>query len=152
AFTVKDGLCSNNVSSIVEDNDGNYWVGTANGISCFTPPANPFDGKSPFHCRNYNTSDGLPSNNMAFFAAYKEANGDIYFGTGDAGMISFKVGEWKDNDYVPPVYLTDFKLFNKSVKPNGADSILKLPVELINSITLSHNQNDITFEFAALNY
>jgi len=152
AFTVKDGLCSNNVSSIVEDNNGNYWVGTSNGISCFTPPANPFDAKSPFHFRNYNTSDGLPSNNMAFFAAYKEANGDIYFGTGDAGMISFKVGEWKDNDYVPPVYLTDFKLFNKSVKSNGADSILKLPVELINSITLSHNQNDITFEFAALNY
>src|SRR6185436_158065 len=102
--------------------------------------------------RNYNTSDGLPSNNMAFFAAYKEANGDIYFGTDDAGMISFKVGGWKDNDYLPPVYLTDFKLFNKSVKPNGADSILKLPVELTNSIGLSHNQNDITFEFAALNY
>jgi ligand-binding sensor domain-containing protein/two-component sensor histidine kinase len=151
AFTVKDGLCDNSVVSIVEDNNGNYWLGTFNGISCFTPPGNPFDGSSSFHFRNYNTSDGLPSNKMSFFAAYKDVNGDIYFGTDD-GMVSFKVGEWKDNDYIPPVYLTDFKLFNKSVKPNDADSILKLPVELTNTITLSHNQNDITFEFAALNY
>jgi len=152
AFTVKDGLCANSVASILEDNNGNYWLGTSNGISCFTPPDNPFDGKSPFHFRNYSISDGLPSNRMSFSAAYKDANGDVYFGTADAGMISFKVGEWKDNDFIPPVYLTDFKLFNKSVKPNDTDSILKLPVELTNKITLSHDQNDITFEFAALNY
>ena len=89
---------------------------------------------------------------MNVFAAYKDINGDIYFGTADAGMISFKLGEWKENEYAPPVYLTDFKLFNKSVRPNDGDSILKLPVELTRSITLSHGQNDITFEFVALNY
>jgi ligand-binding sensor domain-containing protein len=152
AFTTKDGLCANSTLSMVEDNNGNYWVGTLNGISCFTPPANPFNDKSPFHFHNYNISDGLPGNKMNMVAAYKDVNGDIYFGSADAGMISFKVNEWKDNDFVPPVYITGFKLFNKDVHTNDADSILKSPVELTNSITLDYKQNDVGFEFAALNY
>ncbi|MEO7263405.1 MAG: two-component regulator propeller domain-containing protein [Ferruginibacter sp.] len=152
AFTTKDGLCNNSVVSMVEDNKGNYWLGTLNGISCFTPPKNPFEDKDPFNFRNYNISDQLPTNKMNLFAAFKDVNGDIYFGTADAGMISFKPDELRDNDFVPPVYITDFKLFNRVVKPNDADSILKLSVELTKQIILDYNQNDISFEFAALNY
>ena len=70
----------------------------------------------------------------------------------DAGLIYFNPGELKDNDYIPPVYITDLKLFNKSVQPNDADSILKSRIELTKEITLSYNQNVISFEFAALNY
>ena len=58
----------------------------------------------------------------------------------------------KDNDYKPPVYITDLKLFNTSIRPNDADSILKEPIEFTKQITLSYDQNDISFEFAALNY
>ncbi|HKO81853.1 MAG TPA: two-component regulator propeller domain-containing protein [Chitinophagaceae bacterium] len=152
AFTTKDGLCANSVVSITEDNNGNYWVGTLNGISCFTPPKNPFDPKSEFNFRNYNKSDGLPDNKMSLSAAFKDTDGQIYFGSIDAGLIYFNPAELKDNDYAPPMYLTDFKLFHKSVQPNSADSILKLPIEHSKEIMLSYNQNVISFEFAALNY
>ena len=151
AFTTKDGLCANSVLSLKEDNNGNYWVGTLNGISCFTPPQDPFNPTSEFHFRNYNKSDGLPDNRMSM-AAFKDADGKIFFGSSDAGLIYFNPGELKDNDYTPPVYITDFKLFNKSVQPNDADSILKSRIELTKEITLSYNQNVISFEFAALNY
>ena len=152
AFTTRDGLCANSVVSITGDNNGNYWAGTLNGISCFTPPKNPFDPKSAFRFRNYNKSDGLPDNKMNINAAFKDADGKIYFGSEDAGMIYFDPTALKDDDYMPPVYITDVKLFNKSVEVNGADSLLPLPIEYTKEITLSYDQNILSFEFAALNY
>lgn len=152
AFTTKDGLCANSVVCMTEDNYGNYWAGTWNGISCFTPPKNPFDPKSEFHFRNYNKSDGLSDNKMSVYASFKDVDGKIFFGSTSAGLIYFNPGELKDNDYLPEVYITDLKLFNNSVRINDKDSILKCPIELTKQITLSYNQNDLSFEFAALNY
>jgi ligand-binding sensor domain-containing protein/two-component sensor histidine kinase len=152
AFTTKDGLCSNNVSSIVADNAGNYWLGTQNGLSCFTPPDNPFDSSSKFHFRNYDKRDGLPGNAMAFSAAYKDADGKLYFGTESFGFFCFRPEDLKDNNYKPPVYIIDLKLFNTSIRPYDKDSILKNPIEITQQITLSYNQNDLSLEFAALNY
>lgn len=151
AFTTKDGLCSNNVMSIVADDAGNYWLGTQNGLSCFTPPENPFDSSSKFHFRNYNKSDGLPGNTMGF-SAYKDVDGKLYFGTESSGFFCFRPGDLKDNNYKPPVYITDLKLFNTSIRQYDKDSILKQPVELTQQITLSYDQNDLSLEFAALNY
>ena len=89
AFTTKDGLCSNDVVTITADDNGNYWLGTQNGLSCFTPPKNPFDPKDSFHFRNYDKGDGLPDNKMNLFAGYKDADGTMFFGCQDAGLISF---------------------------------------------------------------
>jgi len=152
AFTTKDGLISNNVVSIVEDNAGNYWVGTQKGISCFTPPANPFDPQSTFQFRNYDISDGLPDYKMNSFAAYRDIGGKLFFGSADGGVIYFDPKNLRDNDYLPPVYITNLKILNKNVYPNDADSILKRPIELTQQISLSYNQNDILLEFTGLNY
>ncbi|HEV8273388.1 MAG TPA: two-component regulator propeller domain-containing protein [Chitinophagaceae bacterium] len=152
AFTTKDGLCSNVVTSIVADNAGNHWLGTQNGLSCFTPPENPFDSGSKFHFRNYNKRDGLPGNAMTLSAAYKDVDGKLYFGTESPGFFCFRPDDLKDNSFKPPVYITDLKLFNTSIRPHDADSILKQPIELTQQITLSYDQNDLSLEFAALNY
>jgi ligand-binding sensor domain-containing protein len=152
AFTTKEGLLSNSVVSLVEDDNGNFWLGTNKGISCFTPPENPFNPLSKFSFRNYDISDGLPDNKMNLMAAYKDVDGKIYFGSTDGGIVYFDPKMLKDNEYLPPVYLTDVKVFNKSVHPYDGDGILKSPIELTKEITLSYNQNDISFEFAALNY
>jgi ligand-binding sensor domain-containing protein/two-component sensor histidine kinase len=152
AFTVKDGLSSNSISSITEDNFGKYWLGTNKGISCFTPPENPFDPASKFQFRNYDINDGLPDNKMTVFAAYKDVDGKIFFGSQQGGVFYFDPADLRDNDYAPPVYITDLKLFNKSIHPFDADSILKSPVEITKEIILPYDKNDISFEFAALNY
>jgi len=152
AFTTKDGLSSNSVSSIVEDNFGNYWLGTNKGISCFTPPENPFDLKSRFQFRNYDINDGLPDNKMILFAAYKDVDGKIFFGSQSGGVFYFDPGNLRDNDFAPPVYITDLKLFNKSIHPFDADSILKSRIETTKEIILPYDKNDVSFEFAALNY
>lgn len=152
AFTTKDGLIDNGVIRIVKDNNGNFWLGTHKGISCFRPPENPFDSKSNFHFRNYNMSDGLPSNEMSYFAAYKDRDGKIFFGTTTAGMFCFYPDDLKNNYYIPPVYITDFKLFNGSVGVNDATHILSSTIETTKEIIVKYSQDVISFSFAALNF
>jgi ligand-binding sensor domain-containing protein/two-component sensor histidine kinase len=152
SFTTKDGLISDNVGSILEDNNGNYWLGTQKGISCFTPPANPFDPQSAFRFRNYDISDGLPDNKIMPFAAYRDIDGKLFFGSSDGGIIYFHPKNLKDNDYRPPVYITNLQILNKIVNPHDPDSILRQPIELTRQITLSHKQHDILLEFTGLNY
>jgi two-component sensor histidine kinase len=83
---------------------------------------------------------------------YKDKDGTIFIGTETAGFISFKPEELKDNDFIPPAYITNLKLFNNEVKPGSKDSLLKKSIEFTKTITLDYTQNDISFEFAALNY
>ncbi len=97
-------------------------------------------------------NDGLPDNKMIPFAAYKDVDGKIFFGSQQGGVLYFDPSNLRDNDFAPPVYITDLKLFNKSIHPFDADSILKSPVEITKEIILPYNKNDISFEFAALNY
>lgn len=54
-FSVKEGLIQSTVKQIEEDNYGNLWLATNNGLS-------KFNGKS---FENFTTSDGLPSNEIS---------------------------------------------------------------------------------------
>ena len=53
-YTVKDGLPTNYVYGVVEDDDGYIWVYTENGIA-------KFDG---YEFKTYSTKDGLPGNDI----------------------------------------------------------------------------------------
>jgi len=151
-FTMQDGLCDNGVTSLTADNKGNLWLGTMNGISCFTPPENPFSADCKIQFRNYNVSDGLPSNEMYFCTAYKGTDGTMYFGTRNKGFFYFHPDELKDNAFLPPVYITELDIFNHPVKANDDSKILSAQIEDTKEIKLSYKQNVISFTFAALNY
>ncbi len=77
-------------------------------------------------------------------------NGEMFFG-GINGFNSFFPDSLKNNPYPPRVAITGFKLFNNTA-PIGNDSPLKMHISETKEITLSHWQNDITFEFVALHY
>lgn len=152
SFTTKDGLCSNFVTAMTSDNNGNLWVGTQNGISCFLPPDDPFAATTSIRFRNYNRSDGLPDNKMAMSAAYKQPDGKLYFGTEYSGMFCFYPHNLHDNTFLAPVYITEFSLFNHRVKPGDKLNLLSAPLEQTKEIKLNYDQDKITFTFAVLNY
>jgi signal transduction histidine kinase len=52
---------------------------------------------------------------------------------------------------VPRVVLTNFQISDKPV-PVGADSPLKESISVTKTLTLSHSQNTLSFEFTALSY
>jgi two-component system sensor histidine kinase ChiS len=137
-----DGLPSDIVFGISEDKHGYLWISTNNGLTKFNPETETF--------KNYDVRDGLPTNQFCCFESYQNKEGKIFFPTGN-GIVAFYPDSIRDNPDIPPVVITDFKLFNKSV-PVGEDSPLKKPVTYTKKIELPYNKNYLGFEFAALNY
>ena len=151
--TVKDGLPSNHVFGILEDNSrsshtegipGNLWLLTPMGISKYTP--------STGAVRNYGPSDGVPiAPSLWAHACFKGRNGYMYFG-GTNGLVRFHPDSLRDNTHIPPIVLTDLRIANKSVLPGEPDSPLTESITETKHIVLSYLDDMISFEFAALDY
>ena len=95
-------------------------------------------------------SDGLQGNFFNWISAHKGADGALFFG-GQRGLVSFYPDQLKENPYPPEVELTDMRIFNESVVP-GADAPLRQAISHEEAITLTHAQNDLTFEYVGLHY
>ena len=140
-YTESQGLPSSTIRCILEDSVGRLWLSTQRGLSRFDP------GKESF--RNYDVSDGLQTNEFST-GCYQGPDGRMFFG-GSNGFNEFFPENVRDNSYVPPVVITSFKIFNRSV-PIGAKSVLKKAIPYVDSLTLSYRDNIFSFEFAALSY
>ncbi len=141
-YTVADGLPNNVIYAIMQDKYGFLWLSSNKGISRFDPRTDSF--------RNYTPADGLQDDEFNQRAYFHSKSGEMFFG-GINGMNAFFPDKIVDNSYVPPVMLTDFKLFNKSV-PFGKDSLLQKPIWTTQHITLQHDQNFFSIGFSALSY
>lgn len=130
------------IMGILEDNQGNFWISTSKGLSKFNPVLKTV--------RNYEKNDGLQDNRFTIRSAYKSQQGEFFFG-GPKGFNAFYPDEIFENPYAPPVVLTDFQIFNQSVKPDN-NSPLATIISHTKEISLKHNQSVFSFEFAALNY
>ena len=67
------------------------------------------------------------------------------------GVTAFYPERLSPSPYVPPVVLTEFRLFNKAVE-RGPDSPLRKSIWATDSLTLTHAQSIFTLEFAGLSY
>jgi PAS domain S-box-containing protein len=136
-YTEKDGLPNNSVVGILADDQGNLWLSTGKGLSKFNPKTETF--------RNYDVSDGLQGNEFDGVKAYfKSKTGEMFFG-GLNGFNAFYPEQVKDNPHIPPIVITDFRIFDKTVKLGTAISETK-------ELKLSYKDNFFGFEFAALDY
>ncbi|MFA7288588.1 MAG: two-component regulator propeller domain-containing protein [Melioribacteraceae bacterium] len=145
-FTSEDGLPNDVIYGILEDSFGHLWISTNLGLSRFDPEKKEFV--------NYLQQDGLQSNEFNSNAYYKSPSGELYFG-GIEGYNSFFPDKIITNKNIPSVRITKFKVFNNDVTPNtfvNGRIILKKVIELTDTITLKHNENMFTFEYAALDY
>jgi ligand-binding sensor domain-containing protein/signal transduction histidine kinase/DNA-binding response OmpR family regulator len=145
-YNYDDGLPNNTINGILEDQHKNLWISTNKGISRFNIKNKEF--------KNYDVNDGLQSNQFNIHACFKDVDGTMYFG-GINGFNVFHPDSIKDNTFIPPVYITDFKIFKESI-PVGVEKngriILPMAIPFLNEIELLYNESMITFEFAALNY
>ncbi|MGD2090235.1 MAG: two-component regulator propeller domain-containing protein [Candidatus Aminicenantes bacterium] len=153
----KNGLPNDTVYGILGDDNGNLWLSTNKGISKFNPKTGTFT--------NYDEKDGLQSNEFNTGAFHKGISGRMYFG-GINGFNEFYPHQVQDNPYIPPVVITDFLLFNKSVPVMGHVSKddrrqksgkipgfeLKQHINFTREITLDYRDYIFALEFSALNY
>ncbi|AUD04661.1 ligand-binding sensor domain-containing protein [Spirosoma pollinicola] len=143
AYRQRDGLTNEVIQGILEDKRGRLWLSTDKGLSSFDP-------RTRF-IRNYDAGDGLQESSFNRGACYKSLSGQLFFG-GLSGLNSFYPDSLRDNPVIPPVYLTDFQLFNQSVRVGDGQSVLTKPISDTRDITLSYQQSVLSFGFAALNY
>jgi ligand-binding sensor domain-containing protein/signal transduction histidine kinase len=141
-YSTKDGLPNNIVRGMLEDNKGNLWLSTTQGLSVFNPESKVF--------KNYDINDGLLSNEFKPNSCFKSKDGKMFFG--GKGIIVFSPDSLKENPFLPPVFITDLKLFNKSIVIGGSDNILKQNISETKEISLNHEYNFFTINYVALNF
>ncbi|HLP60260.1 MAG TPA: two-component regulator propeller domain-containing protein, partial [Candidatus Deferrimicrobium sp.] len=135
-FGTADGLPSNAIYGILEDDQGNLWISSTRGLSKFNPKDRSF--------KNYTERDGLQSDEFNGGSYYKSRRGEMFFG-GINGFNAFYPDQIKDKRDIAPIVITAFKKLNKDVQ-------LTKPISELKELTLSHNDYFFSFEFAALDY
>jgi len=132
------------VTSLLEDNFGYLWVVFSNGICKFDinteSVINFYENKEIKFYNEYKPTDFV-----------KDKDGIMYY-AGPDGLTYFNPNEIKDNPYIPNIVITDFQIFNESIKPSSENPFIKKPITSSKEITLSYNESVFSFEFAALIY
>ncbi|MET2984126.1 sensor histidine kinase [Aureibaculum conchae] len=140
-----DGLPTNLLESVVVGKNGEMWLSTQNGLSQMVTSKTM--GKVTFI--NYSSEDGLGGDSFISQAAVVTPEGRFYFG-GEHGLNA--VSKIKTNDDPPKLILSNLLISNQSVYDMGEDSPLKTNLLTTDTITMAHDQNNLSFEFAALHY
>jgi signal transduction histidine kinase/ligand-binding sensor domain-containing protein len=139
----QQGMSGSVVSCVLEDRKGSLWMSTNKGLSNFDPETGSF--------KNYSVADGLPGDDLTGWGACsKSSTGEMFFG-GFSGAVAFFPDQIADDTFVPPIVLTDFRLFGNSV-PLGKHTLLTRSIGRTDEVTLSHAQNVFAIEFSALSY
>ena len=124
------------VMAIVEDNKGMIWFSTKQGIFNYDYATKSFKNFSNLK-EDYHINSG-----------FKDEKGMLYFGC-SKGVVKFNPETIKVNNVTPKVKFTSLKLYNNEVSI-GEDQILKKNISFSEDITLKHDQDVVTFEFAAM--
>jgi len=130
-YDKKNRIYSSVVYGVLEDNNGNLWISSDNGIFKFSPISELFT--------KYDLSDGLQSLEFSGGAYFKSRSGEMFFG-GINGLNYFYPDSIRENYFVPPVVISSIRVFNEPLKGE------------IDSVYLSYDQNFLSIEFSALDF
>ncbi len=131
------------ISSIISDEEGSLWVSGRSGITKLDLKKN--------QAINYTIDDGLLANDFNNNAVYKDNKGELFFGSYQ-GLNYFKPNQITNSKKELPIYLTDLKIFNKSVNPDDKNSPLSKVITETKSIILNYHQSVFTIEYIGINY
>jgi diguanylate cyclase (GGDEF)-like protein len=141
--TIEDGLLSNLVSAIIEDNEGNIWMSSDKGLTRYNPERRDL--------RHFTKDDGIQKGEFNVGAALQTFSGELLFG-GTHGLTRFFPKKIQTNSFVPPVVITEVSVMNELAVIGAENSVLDKASYLTNEIILKQTQNIFSISFAALNF
>jgi len=138
-----DGLPNACIYNILEDKSGYFWLSTNNGLSKFDPLKvySAGKGQTTSLFRNFSKEDGLQSNEFNHGAAFRSETGELFFG-GINGFNRFFPDKIVDNNYIPQIVITEFKILDSPANFR----------KIGDRIVLNSLENVFSFEFASLDY
>ncbi|MEL7186912.1 MAG: two-component regulator propeller domain-containing protein [Pseudomonadota bacterium] len=132
----KDGLSNDVIYGVQFDSSGWIWMSTNYGISRYHPETGEI--------KNLHRTDGLQSEEFNFGAHYRSATGELFFG-GHNGFNAFQPDEISASTVIPVIALTGLFRGGDSTKDD-------LPDYESETVELSWKDDNVTFEFAALDF
>ncbi len=136
-FSTRNGLKNNVIYAIVPDSKtGHLWLSTNNGLTEFDP--------SGIAIATYDIHDGLQSNEFNSYAAFKAADGEMFFG-GIEGYTSFYPEQIKRDITSPLISITNIIL-------NGNRYLNLADYQQSKTIDLKYKDNSFTVNFIGLHY
>lgn len=136
-YKTSDGLPNNVVYAVLSDEQKALWLSTNCGLSKFNPQQSVF--------RNYFNVDGLQGNEFNTLSYAAGPDGRLYFG-GVNGVSAFYPTSLVTTAITPTVWVTRLKINGETaghINLNNLDN---------HRISLNHDQNQLTFEFAAMDF
>jgi diguanylate cyclase (GGDEF)-like protein len=135
SYTRKDGLPSNTVVRVLEDESGNIWVATQAGLAVYA--------RSSGRLRSLPLGKGMGGAEF-FSGAFRALDGRLYFGALDRLYLIDPL-RYSFNDNRPPVALA-------SIEPKGRPAIPAAAAARLTRLDLAWSGNSVVFDFAALDY
>ena len=148
SFRKSDGLHSDIIQGILEDNAGFLWLSSNRGLQRFNPESGDV--------RLYDMTTGLKGNEFNTLARFKNQDGRMYFG-GNTGLVAFYPNEIRTNQHQPDIVLSSHTRLDPlgsahSDIPQGADTGSTNASSQDSSRELGYKEDLITFEFAGLDF
>ncbi|NPD71779.1 two-component regulator propeller domain-containing protein [Oceanispirochaeta sp. M1] len=146
-ISTREGLSGDNIYGILDDEEGNIWLSTDNGLS----RVNLTDER----IQNFSSADGLVGDEFSQNAYIKTKNGEFFWG-GPGGISSFHPAALNfENPLTGHLQITALSIHNLPVKINQSVDgmvILDKDISLKESITLPYSANNLTIRYSLLSY
>ncbi|HCW06995.1 MAG TPA: hypothetical protein DGG95_06485, partial [Cytophagales bacterium] len=141
-YTLREGLYNNSIHGILEDEKNNIWISTNHGLTLFNRNQNTF--------KNFDSNDGLENNEFADGASFRSRHSEKLFFGGIDGLDIVHPSKNSSLNYFPRLAVKEFLIHNVGVTP--ASGILENTIDLTTDLSLSYDQNFISFSFTTLDY
>ncbi|MBA2562445.1 MAG: histidine kinase [Chitinophagaceae bacterium] len=130
-------------AAILEDDQKNLWINSSIGIIRLNSQRN----QTTIYNKNHRV---MVEDFAGESGSWKGKKGELFFGD-LKGYYAFFPNEFIVNPKAPEVVISDFRLADKSVKPEK-DGPLNEPLMQTKEIRLHYNQNVFSFDFAGIHY
>lgn len=148
-FMMEDGLPNEVVYGIVGDGQGCLWMSTNNGLSRLNTKYLNIQGEREKRAfRNYDSFDGLLSNEFNFGAYYKNHSDILFFGN-TGGLNYFQPDDFFDSNKLPSVEITGVTLYSDD--DESSFHTIK-NVSRADKISFSYHTYFFTINFSALDF
>ncbi len=143
-YNSDNGLINNMAVSVAEDENGNLWLATVNGLNLIT--------EKDESIISFSTSDGMLSDSYYWNAALSSPRtGRVLFGSlsglTDLGLLQSVVSS---GNLKAPI-LTRLELNNKTVLPSDGTTLSR-SIAMTDAITIDEADKTLALEFSALHY
>lgn len=142
-YTVKDGLSSDALMGLLNDDHGNLWISSTKGLMKFNIETEKVE--------LFDISQGIQGSEFRYNAQLRLQDGRMIFG-GVNGLTIFNPDSIKLSNIAPTLVFTDLKIHNESVRVGKKGTPLKKHINYTNFIRLNHKQSVFTIEFVSLDY